>query len=145
MLIWQFSYHTPYQTSTHISPRAEGPRTYMGVGLTSTLDPYQPEGPRPESWYGCLGFTWSMIWKLSYHISYAESKARSLDSYQPVSHTWPGYMVFILFYFFCPGKISRITNVTNYHTFCAPQGWYVLESHVSITYAKWTYFLVSVW
>ena len=37
---------------------------------------------------------------------------------------------------FWPGQKSHITHVTNYHTFCAPQERCVLESHVSITYAK---------
>ena len=38
IMIWQFSYHTPYQPETsvsardsHISLRAEGPRADMGV------------------------------------------------------------------------------------------------------------------
>ena len=38
IMIWQFSYHTPYQPLTsvsaldsHISPRAFGPQAYMGV------------------------------------------------------------------------------------------------------------------
>ena len=38
IMIWQFSYHTPYQPSTsvsaldsHISPRAFGPQADMGV------------------------------------------------------------------------------------------------------------------
>ena len=55
------------------------------------------------------------------------------------------------FFFFLSGqkkkkKKSRITHmtwqywflchVTHYHNCCAPQEWYVLESHVSITYAN---------
>ena len=30
IMIWQFSYHTPYQPSTDITPRALGPRADMG-------------------------------------------------------------------------------------------------------------------
>ena len=47
-----------------------------------------------------------------------------------VSPTWPGDMGFL------PVQKRCITNVTHYHTFCTPQEWYVLESHVSITYAN---------
>ena len=41
---------------------------------------------------------------------------------------------------FLPTQKSRITHVTHYHTFCTPQEWHMLESHVSITYAKMNIF-----
>ena len=42
-MIWQFSYHTPYQPETPISV---------------------------SGWYGCLGLIWGMIWKLPYNNLY---------------------------------------------------------------------------
>ena len=56
-----------------------------------------------------------------------------------VSPMWSGDMGFL------PLQKSCITHMTHFHTFCTPQEWYVLESRVSTTYAKWTYFLVNVW
>ena len=57
IMIWQFSYHTPYQPSTsvsaldsHISPRAFGLHADMGV----------------SGWYGSLRLIRGMIWKLPY-------------------------------------------------------------------------------
>ena len=107
------------------------------------------------------GLIWVMIWKLPYHnlfiihFSFWQDRMRSqrqdrrvlrmwwygffTRAKKAVSPTLPGDMGFL------PGQKSRITHVTHYHTFCAPQQWYVLESHVSITYAKWAYFLVNIW
>ena len=116
-----------------------------------------------------------MIWKLPYHnlfiIYFSVWQVCLFDIvYGFKGKTaecpeWDGTYVFFFFFFFffffaranscithvtwwyafLPGQKSSITHVTNYHTFCAPQEWYVLESHVSITYAKWTCFLVNVW
>ena len=60
-MIWQFSYHTPYQPETPISVR----------------------GPlRPSDWYGCLGLIWGMIWKLPYNNFYLFSLGcHQLSSY----------------------------------------------------------------
>ena len=110
------------------------------------------------------GLIWGMVWKLPYHKLFiihfslwqvclldivcgvkgktAECSecggdcffARAKKPYPPPD---------LVIWDFCSGK-KAVTHVTHRHTFCAPQEWYVLESHVSITYAKWTYFLVSV-
>ena len=82
--------------------------------------------------------------KFAYLISYVESKARKRSALnvviwvfcmgkKAVSPTWPGDMFFFFFFFFFLQK-SCMTHMTHYHTFSTPQGWYVLESHVSITY-----------
>ena len=120
-------------------------------------------GPRPDvgvlGWYGvwcenCYRYIYlSYIFlsdKFACLISYAASKARPPSApnvviwgfclgKKAVSPTWPGYIGLL------PEQKSRITHVTHYHTFCPPQEWYVLESRVSITYAKWIYFPVNVW
>ena len=119
---------------THINPRAKHPRANMGLGLI-----------------------WGMIWKLPYHnlfiIHFSFWQVCLFDIVCGVKGKTAecsecGDMGFL------PVQKSRITHLTqkssithmiHYHTFCAPQEWYVLDSHFSITYAKWTYFLVNVW
>ena len=131
-IIWQFSYHTPYQPEGWYVSRVDmGYCMKIAISLsiyrtffflTSLPFWYRMRSQRQDDWvlriwwYGF--FTWA---KKLYHPR------------DPV------------IWVFCPGKKKRITHVTHYHTFCAPQEWYVLGSHVSITYAKWTYFLVNVW
>ena len=138
---------------------------YMAIFISCPISPETPISARmPKArgldWYGIWYENCHIIIYLSYiflsdkftHlISYAESKARPPSAPNEVirvfcpgktavSPMWPGHMGFFL-----PGQKSRITNATHSQTFCAPQEWYVLESHASITYAKWTYFLVNVW
>ena len=86
--------------------------------------------------------------KFAYLISYAESKTRPPSApnvvicfFVRVKKLYHPHDLVI--WVFLPGQKCCITHVTHYHTFCAPQEWYVLESHVSITYTKWTYFLVN--
>ena len=50
-MIWQFSYHTPYQPLTHISPRTEGPRANMGPGLIWGMIGKLPYNNLCVSWY----------------------------------------------------------------------------------------------
>ena len=132
ILIWRFSYHTPYQPKTPISARgssAFGPRADMSV----------------SGWYGVWYENCQIIVYLSciflsdkfaYLISFAESKARPpsapnvviwgfffAQAKKAVSPTWPGEKGFF------PVQKSRITQVTHYHTFCNPQEWCVFERH----------------
>ena len=120
IIIWQFSFHIPYQPSA------------LGLIWVSRVD------MGVSGWYGVWYENCHIIIYLSYIllsdkfaylISYAKSKARP-----PI--WWYGFLA---------QAKSSTTHVSHYHTFCAPQEWYVLESHVSIRYAKLTYFLVNVW
>ena len=122
---------------THISPRARwptGPRADMSV----------------SGWYGVWYENCHIIIYLSYiflsdkfayMISCAESKARppsapnvviSVFFFSATKPYHPSNLFFFFFFFFfffgggeegggLPGQKSRITHVTHYHTFCAPQ------------------------
>ena len=116
IIIWQFSYHTPYQPETPISARGPKVRGLIWV----------------EGWYGVWYENCHIIIYLSYiflsdkftyFISYAESKARLpsvviwvfCPGRKAVSPTWPSDMGLL------PRQKSCITYVTHYHTFCASQ------------------------
>ena len=130
---------------THISPMAEGHRADMGV----------------SGWYGVWYENRYIIIYLSYiffltrlPIWYRLQSQRQCR--RVLSMRWygffarakkpyhPRYLVTWWYGFFARTK-KPFTHVIHYHAFCAPQEGYVLESHVSITYTKWTYFLVNVW
>ena len=172
ILIWQCSYQPHLSTrDTHISPRAKGSTADMCQGLIWGMIwklPYH------NLFIIHFFFFFFFFWQVCLFdvVCWVKDKtseccecddmgfyARAKKPYQPhdlvicfvvvfspgkkaVSPTWPGDMFCCCF---LSRQKSRIIHVTHYHTFCAPQGWYELESHVSITYAKWTYFLVNVW
>ena len=98
IIIWQFSYHTPYQPKTPISARGSKARGLIWV----------------EGWYGVWHENCHIIIYLSYVflsdkfaslISYAESKAR------------PPNVPNVVLWAFCPDKKSRITHVTWWYCF----------------------------
>ena len=112
---------------------------YLAIFISyplSTSHPYQPEG-----WYG--------VWYENCHIIIYSSYLFFLTNLpiwyrcgvkgKTVECSECGDKGFL------HGQRRRITHVTYYHTIGVPQEWYALENHVSITYAKWTHFLVNVW
>ena len=155
IIIWQFSYHTPYQPETPICARGPKARGLIWV----------------DGWYGVWYENCHIVIYLSYiffltslpiwygmrsHTSVLlERRVLRIDRrvlrmcltaecsecddrfffFAPAKK--PFHPRDLVIWGFCSGKKkSRITHVAHYHTFCASQEWYVLESHVSITYAK---------
>ena len=131
---------------THISLRAESPRLDIGRNLIWGMIiklPYHNQFiihfflTYLPIWYRM----WSqrqdrrvlrIVW---YRIFCPGKKKRRKKN---VSPTWSGDM-FLFFVFFCPSKKAVSHTGPIITTFA------LIESHVSITYAKWTYFLVNVW
>ena len=128
---------------------------YMAIFISYPISTWDTHiSPRADAWYGVWYENWHIIIYLSYIflsekfaylISYSESKARPQSAPNVViwvfCPTWPGDMGFL------PEQKSCITNVIHYHTFLrfTREIRAFIESHVCITYAKWTYFLVNVW